>query len=239
VTFRKNQITGFFTVNLLVVLFTSFIQPHNTCSSRNDSTFYQNTLTRIYLKRDSLKNIINSSNNDSCLNAATDFLISSYYKKIVPCWLGTKWEFYGKTEIPRKNSIACGYFVVTSLRHLGLNFENPVAMAEDYSTYIVTTLCDTLYRKNNYRELLSLISQKPDDMWVIGLKNHSGIIVKFNGKIRFVHSSPMHPVAVVDEAAESSEIFKRSDVFVAGNLFSKNSLTSKWISGANIPFRKK
>src|SRR5688572_11801089 len=36
-------------------------------------------------------------------------------------WYGTRWGFYGTTPKPRQGKIACGYFVTTTLKHLGLN----------------------------------------------------------------------------------------------------------------------
>lgn len=40
--------------------------------------------------------------------------------KIIPHWYGTEWDFNGYTSIPNQGVIACGYFVSTTLEHIGI-----------------------------------------------------------------------------------------------------------------------
>ena len=52
--------------------------------------------------------------------------IGEYFEKqivngIVPYWYGTPWSFEGHTNQPHQGEIACGYFVSTTLKHMGLN----------------------------------------------------------------------------------------------------------------------
>src|SRR5687768_13237846 len=42
-------------------------------------------------------------------------------EKLIPHWLTTPWSFEGHTSIPRQGKIACGYFVSTTLLHMGFN----------------------------------------------------------------------------------------------------------------------
>ena len=44
-------------------------------------------------------------------------------KEIFPHWYDTKYDFYGQTETPGKGKIACGYFVSTVLRDIGVPIE--------------------------------------------------------------------------------------------------------------------
>jgi hypothetical protein len=74
---------------------------------------------------------------------------------------------------------------------------------------------------------------------VVGLSNHSGILVKKKGRIFFIHSSPYPPTCVVKEIPETSVIFQSSKIFVAGHLFYNNSMTDKWLRDEIIPFIKK
>lgn len=154
-------------------------------------------------------------------------------------WLGTKWEFYGETQFPKDSSIACGHFVVTTLKQLGFRLQNSHEMATNYSAYMVNSLCDTSYKVYKADEMLNIVKAQPDDIWVVGLKNHSALIVKYKGKIRFVHSSYFAPTMVVDEAIEESGTFFGSTIWVAGNLFVNNSLTEKWITGTEVIYTKK
>ena len=161
------------------------------------------------------------------------------YKQIIPHWIGTKWEFYGETEIPGDSSIACGHFVITTLKHLGVMMEDPHQMATNYSAYMVNSLSDTSYKVYKAADIIEIVKRKPDDIWVVGLRNHSGFIVKEQGEVRFVHSSYSMPAAVVNELADSSLTFQGSNIFVAGNLFVGNSLTKKWINKEVVKYVKK
>src|SRR6478609_2933662 len=68
------------------------------------------------------------------------------YQKMVPYWLGTTWDFNGYTAIPGQGTVACGYFVSTTLRHMGVNV-NRYKLAQQYSHAIVKSLCqhDTIF----------------------------------------------------------------------------------------------
>src|SRR4029453_1954809 len=57
------------------------------------------------------------SNPDSTSKQA---LINNIRDSLFVCWYGTAWDFNGITEEPGKGKIACGYFVTTILRDLGI-----------------------------------------------------------------------------------------------------------------------
>jgi len=231
----------------LIILYGSIGAPFNSkaqsqVSAKNDTARYFRLLKQIHYSQDSLRNIYNSLDDSAkiyCIKSAEQYLIETYYKKIIPAWLSTKWEFYGETQIPGDSSIACGYFVITTLKQLGCRLEHSHEMATNYSAYMVNSLCDTSYKVYKPLDLLQIIKTKPDDIWVVGLKNHSALIVKYKGKIRFVHSSYFSPTMVIDESIEGSETFNSSTIYVAGNLFENNSLTEKWIKGEEVKYTKK
>ena len=57
-------------------------------------------------------------------NLSSDSIISEsfYYvmtDSVFPHWMGTKWDFNGVSNVPGKGMIACGYFVSTTLKHVG------------------------------------------------------------------------------------------------------------------------
>jgi len=61
----------------------------------------------------------------------------SLVNKIIPFWAGTTWSFEGHTAKPKLGSIACGYFVSTTLQDIGLNInryklaqQNPINEAK-------------------------------------------------------------------------------------------------------------
>ena len=62
--------------------------------------------------------------------------------ELLPAWDGTPWDFHGTSQAPREGKIACGYFVSTTLLHLGLQVER-VRMAQQASELIVKSLVST------------------------------------------------------------------------------------------------
>ena len=53
---------------------------------------------------------------DSVKKSFTELLLN----KIIPYWYGTTWSFNGHTSKPNQGEIACGYFVSTTLKDMGL-----------------------------------------------------------------------------------------------------------------------
>lgn len=206
-----------------------------------DSTLYVQLLNNIKRHQDSVSTNYHTASTDEKKQLRIDagqYLINTWYNQIVPHWIGTPWEFYGKTQVPQRGAIACGYFVSTTLSQMNIKL-NRIDMAEGYSAWMVNSLCDSSYKFHKAQKLLEFIKSKPDDIWIVGLSNHTGMIVKYNGRIRFVHSSYIDPVAVVDEPAETSAALNNSTIYVAGHLFVNNSLTEKWITNTSIQLIKK
>ncbi len=209
---------------------------------RQSPSAYTDLLRKIRTDRDSLNSLykrLTPEQQPAQLNAIEDHLIRTYYTQLLPEWIGTKWEFYGETQHPRDSSIACGHFVVTTLKHLGIRPEHSHEMATDFSAYMVHSLCDSYYTVYKADDLIRIVEKHPDDIWVVGIHNHSGLLVKYKGEIRFVHSSYTYPTAVVDESATESDTFQHSTIYVAGNLFKQNCLTEKWLKEEEVQYVRK
>ena len=88
-------------------------------------------------------------------------------------------------------------------------------------------------------KVLKIVETYPDDVWVVGLRSHSGLLIKYKGQIRFVHSCATDLSMVVDEPIEECMTFLGSNIFVSGPLFKNNSLTEKWILSHEIEYTKK
>jgi len=159
------------------------------------------------------------------------------YQKMIPYWLGTTWDFNGYTAIPGEGTVACGYFVTTTLRHMGVNL-NRYKLAQQYSHSIVKSLCqhDTVF--TNEEKMFAHLKTKPDDIWVVGLDNHVGFLFKSGDEIRFVHSTYVDPGCVCDERAESSAVLATSKVYVIGSLLHNNNLMKKWLEGQAVMIRE-
>jgi len=225
-----------------LLIFSSGKSDRHSSVKISDSLSYAEFLSKISqqrIARKALYDQADSFNKSVVCEAAGQYLTQTLFEGIFPYWYGTKWEFYGKTLVPKQGSIACGRFVVTTLAQLGINFSDPNVFAEDYSAYMVNSLCDTSYKVYKAEEMIEIVESKPDNVWVTGLSSHSGFIVRYKGKTYFVHSNYTFPSVVEREDIRVSEVFNGSRIFVVGALFAGNSLPEKWLRGEVIQHVKK
>jgi hypothetical protein len=236
-------ITLFLSSSVILISWTaahfSPLQPISL-NQESDSAAYLQVIKKIKGNHDYISSVCKETADRSiCVDKTEQWIINMLYKDIIPHWIGTKWAFYGETQVPGDSSIACGHFVITTLKHLGVLMEDPHQMATNYSAYMVNSLCDTSYKVYKAADMIEIVKSKPRDVWVVGLRNHSGFMVNDNGQIHFIHSSYSMPDSVVDELADSSMTFQGSNIYVAGNLFVGNSLTRKWIRNEKVKYVKK
>ncbi|AII50605.1 hypothetical protein [Hymenobacter sp. APR13] len=111
------------------------------------------------------------------LQQARQLLVASLDTVIWPAWYGTPWAFYGTTQQPQQNSIACGYFVTTTLRDAGLRL-NRVALAKTTSEKLIQNLTDEAhirrYRLVPQRSFVAQMQQLGDGLYIVGLDFHVG-----------------------------------------------------------------
>ena len=85
-------------------------------------TNYSSTKQKVENERAALKTkYTNSSNKTQTLEEARKQLTEYLYQDIFNHWYTTKWSFEGHTETPKQGTVACGYFVSTTLRDVGFN----------------------------------------------------------------------------------------------------------------------
>lgn len=148
-------------------------------------------------------------------------------------WYDTPWDFYGTTEVPRKGKIACGYFVTTTLKHLGLDIDR-VYLAQQASAEIIKTVCDPASIKTftnmNYKKMITYVKEHPGHIFIAGLDNHVGFIAKQDDEIYFIHASGIGPLKVVKEKCDEAIQLTQSKYHMVGHInFSRwaKSLKSK------------
>jgi hypothetical protein len=222
---------------LLFFLFSSEKPTPYSPAKKSDTLSYSDLLQKVSQQRIARKDLYDRADalqKASVCKAAATYLTQTLYEGIFPYWYGTKWEFYGKSLVPNQGSIACGRFVVTTLAQLGVKFSDPNIYAEDYSAYMVNSLCDTSYKVYKAEEMIKIVESQPDNVWVTGLSSHSGFIVRYKGRAYFVHSNYTYPSVVEREDIRTSEVFNGSRIFVVGALFAGNSLPEKWLRGDTI-----
>jgi hypothetical protein len=147
-------------------------------------------------------------------------------------WNGTQWDFYGTTQVPQKGKIACGYFVTTVLRDMGVKIDR-VAMAETYSEKLIKTLIQPKHIKKyvpfNLPNFVAEKQKEADNVYIVGLDNHVGFVIVENHQVWFLHSSVLQPGAVVKERADTSMALQFNYYTVAGNLTADELFLETWI----------
>lgn len=150
---------------------------------------------------------------------------------IFPYWYGTEWDFNGHTEEPRNGQVACGYFVSTTLRDMGMNI-NRYKIAQKASEDIVKTFCkySDIKRYRTVKDALSFMDGLKDgEMCIVGLSYHVGFLMRKNEMNYFIHSSYVGPAAVEKEIAENSSVLAGSDVYVIGQLNGSDDFMKMWL----------
>ncbi|PCJ01369.1 MAG: hypothetical protein COB15_00155 [Flavobacteriales bacterium] len=171
--------------------------------------------------------------------AAKDYIYTQLIENIFPSWYGTEWAYEGYSNVPKKGLIACGYFVATTLKHIGFNL-NRYKLAQQYSTGIVKTLCSNIQyvRNNDTEKLFRYINSKPKQLYVVGLDNHVGFISKEKDGVYFIHSSYLDESVVIKENAQTSEALISSNLFVLGEFTQNDALVKSWLLNREVVIRK-
>ena len=162
------------------------------------------------------------------------YFINSFYTQIFPFWVGTKWDYEGYTNEPKKGVIACGYFVSTPLKHMGVNW-NRYKLAQMYASKATDAICDSIQKFSNINDLYKYLLNREDNIYHIGLSFHVGFIVKFQGKIKFLHSDYINASGVKEENILESQALKESSIYYIGRLTNPDFL-QKWKKGTKIEF---
>jgi hypothetical protein len=176
---------------------------------------------------------------DKCVSASKAYIYTQLIDTIFPSWYGTEWDFNGYSNLPKKGQIACGYFVTTTLKHIGFNL-NRYKLAQQYSHSIVNTLCNNVQfvRNNDTAKLFNYINNKKDQLYIVGLDNHVGFISKEKDGIYFIHSSYLDPIAVIKEKASQSEALLSSNLFVLGHFSDNDTIIKSWLTKTTISIKK-
>lgn len=164
-------------------------------------------------------------------------LLETVLPEMMRCWLGTKWDFNGTSEVPGEGSVACGYFVATVLRDAGFRVDR-YKLARQPSQNILRSFLP--------RESMSLKVGVPYDQYaaelekaepgirIIGLDSHVAFLVTRPDGFRFIHSSGSKPWCVVDEAKADADVLRRSNYRVEGLLTKDKPLLRRWLAAEKI-----
>ncbi len=163
----------------------------------------------------------------------------SLVNRIMPFWAGTPWTFEGHTSIPNKGEIACGYFVSTTLKHMGVNVnryklaqQSPINEAKSLS------LDSNIIKVNeaSMKEIAIEIKKKvKDGIHFIGLgESHVGYLLKEKGELYLIHSNFAGDNGVEIEVFEYSDVVVPYMWYYIVELSSNEVFLKNWIQGKEI-----
>lgn len=175
----------------------------------------------------------NSTNKSETLNQIRDKFTNHLVTDIIPQWYGTKWSFEGHTEIPKTGSLACGYFVSTTLRDMGININRyKLAQKAPYQEAKVIacgTPIETLQNKTKENLRDYFLTHKKDGLYFIGLDFHVGYILKENKQVYFIHSNYLNNLGPTKEKIEDSKVMN-SSVYHLCAITQNDVLLKKWLN---------
>ena len=182
-------------------------------------------------------NLLSKNVSEDSISSAFTLLLTN---KLIPHWLGTVWTFEGHTNIPNEGSIACGYFVSTTLLHMGLNI-NRYRFAQQLPIKEAKTLAlgqDLIFISNSsFSERITILKNKlPDGIHFIGFdQHHVGYIQKINNELYIIHSNYINGEGVIKEKVEDSEIFEYYSRLHIALISTNSELLRRWCTNTPVP----
>ncbi len=176
-------------------------------------------------------------------NVSMDAVKSSFtnhlVNRLIPHWYGTEWSFGGHTATPKEGKIACGYFISTTLRHMGLRLnryqlaqKSPIDEAKMLSCGAEVK---TITAKNSELAIQQIDKFTKEGISFIGFDNgHVGFILKQKGELFLVHSNYLFPNAVCMERIEESIVFKTFSTFHLVEISNNDLLIQRWLDDVEI-----
>ena len=181
--------------------------------------------------------LIAYNNNSITIDSISNYFTSTLVNKIIPHWYGTPWDYEGHTNTPNQGEIACGYFVSTTLKHMETNF-NRYRYAQQHSLKGVNIIAqnDTIYKINRSYDttLVNTLNKLNSGLYIVGLSNHIGFLLKEKNSIYFIHSSYYSPVTVCKEKINNSIPFQSSEVYYLSRISNNKNFLLKWLKNEEI-----
>ncbi len=205
-------------------------------------TFYEEILGNISQNRNELLQQYNDARTEArraaVLNEAADQFLCSVVEEIAPFWYGTPWDYNGMTEVPGTDSIACGYFVTTVLRDMGVVL-NRFRLAQEPSEAMIRSLVssDVIRRFSDVSidSFVAVVREWGVGLYIVGLDIHVGFLICDARQVSFLHSSYQDPLCVLRENARESAILAGSRYRVLGKLTGDSNFLLFWLKGESIP----
>ena len=172
---------------------------------------------------------------DNIKTAFTNQLVD----KIIPHWYGTPWSFGGHTAIPNQGKIACGYFISTTLRDMGINInryklaqKSPIDEAKMISC---GSVINKIVQDTPQKAFEDIDRLTKEGLYFIGFdEGHVGYLLKRKGKLFLIHSNYFSPASVCIETLKESQVFKRFTKFHLADISHNDILLQRWLNNSTI-----
>lgn len=162
---------------------------------------------------------------------APQYFVDLLVDSLFPYWYGTPWDFNGYTEHPRQGKIACGYFISTTLRDMGLAI-NRYKIAQKASLDILKTFVQPgkIHKFREFEQMNQyLASSREDEVLILGLDYHVGFVVRKDGQLYFIHSNYFGNSQVEKEDFNKSYSAQSSELFYLGSLSDNPRFIARWV----------
>lgn len=147
-------------------------------------------------------------------------------------WRGTPWDFNGITTDPQKGNIACGFFVTTVLRDVGIQL-NRHKLAVCPSLQMMRALTSSKEIRNlsrsNYSQFCDWLKKYGKSVFIVGLDYHTGFIVNDGKEVWFIHSNYINRVGVVKEKVNLSQALQVSKTRYVTCLTDSKKFLESWL----------
>lgn len=159
--------------------------------------------------------------------------------KIIPHWYGTPWSFEGHTAIPNQGKIACGYFISTTLRDMGINV-NRYKLAqksplEEAKMISCGSVVENVVQDTPEKAFQQINNLTKEGLYFIGFdEGHVGYLLKREGELFLIHSNYFSPVSVCMETLKESKVFKRFTKFHLVAISHNDNLLQHWLENGAI-----
>lgn len=212
----------------------NIIDPPMNMDSSQHETAYKKMVYQVKIDKNQLLKGLNQGN--ISLDSVENYFTRIMRDSVFHYWYGTTWDFNGYTNTPREGEVACGYFISTPLKHIGVNV-NRYKLAQQAATPIIKSISPggNIIYFGDINELETYLNEQPKNgLYVIGLSSHVGYILRENGENFMVHSDYNPPVAVCKKSFASCEALDHSEVYALGELSGNPVFLKKWLKGERV-----
>jgi len=220
----------------LLLLFQSCLQPNKETTTtkpkttepkaQNPSNFDIDKHLKNY---NALKENIQVQKKKYTTQELKTYFTNTLIDQLIPYWYGTIWDFNGHTTTPRQGEIACGYFITTTVKDMGIDIPR-ISLAQKPASDIIKRLClPTSIKTYTNLEKLQAYLNKADnnEVFILGLDYHVGFVLKRDNQHYFIHSNYTGNGVVEKQILTESPVI-HSNFLMIGNLSNNKTLLTNW-----------